>query len=191
MFSFSCPLSTADSVYSGGGYGAPYARPAEIVAREVREGLVSRDGALRYGVVLTDALEVEADATATLRAEMVAQKAAKGAEEGAFEINRGGTLAELFERCEEEVRFWCFWRPREPLKLNCDLMQQTGLPPPRLPSGRTLSGPAAGLEHIVALHARRQQEDREEFGDNYERYAGLSREAEVGARGGEGARRCC
>ncbi|KAJ7336259.1 Hydantoinase/oxoprolinase-domain-containing protein [Mycena albidolilacea] len=155
--------------WGGGGYGAPYARPAEIVAREVREGLVSRDGALRYGVVLTQALEVEADATATLRAEMVAQKAAKGAEEGAFEINRGGTLAELFERCEEE----------------------TGLPPPRLPSGRTLSGPAAGLEHIVALHARRQQEDREEFGDNYERYAGLSGGAEVGARGGEGARRCC
>ncbi|KAJ7243203.1 Hydantoinase/oxoprolinase-domain-containing protein, partial [Mycena haematopus] len=59
-------------------------------------------GALRYGVVLTDTLDVEVAATATLRAEMVAHTAAKGQEEGAFEINRGGTLAEMFERCEEE-----------------------------------------------------------------------------------------
>ncbi|KAF7349308.1 hypothetical protein MSAN_01720300 [Mycena sanguinolenta] len=155
--------------WGGGGYGAPYARPAEIVAREVREGLVTRDGALRYGVALTDALEVEAGATANLRAEMIAQMAAKGREEGAFEINRGGTLAEIFERCEEE----------------------TGLLPPRLPSGRTLRGPAAGLEHIVALHARRQAEDREEFGNNYERYAGLAAESAGGAVGAGGGRRCC
>ncbi|KAJ7237290.1 Hydantoinase/oxoprolinase-domain-containing protein [Mycena haematopus] len=157
-----------DVLECGGGYGAPYARPAEIVAREVREGLVSRYGALRYGVVLTDTLDVEVAATATLRAEMVAHTAAKGQEEGAFEINRGGTLAEMFERCEEE----------------------TGLPPPRLPSGRTLRGPAASLEHIVALHARRQAEDREQFGANYERYAGLTGEA-AAIVGGSGGRRCC
>ncbi|KAF8189804.1 Hydantoinase/oxoprolinase-domain-containing protein [Mycena galopus ATCC 62051] len=155
--------------WGGGGYGPPYARPAEIVAREVREGLVSRDGALRYGVVLTEALDVEVGGTATLRAEMAAQKAAKGQEEGAFEINRGGTLAEMFERCEEE----------------------TGLSPPRLPSGRTLRGPAAGLEHIIALHARRQQEDREEFGANYERYAGPEGKADALLGGGGGQRRCC
>ncbi|KAJ7770468.1 Hydantoinase/oxoprolinase-domain-containing protein [Mycena metata] len=153
--------------WGGGGYGAPYARPAEIVAREVREGLVSRDGALRYGVMLTDALEVDVGATETLRADMMARKAAEGREEGAFEINRGGTLAEVFDKCLEE----------------------TGLPPPRLPSGRTLRGPAAGLPHIVALHARRQEEDRVEFGADYERYAGLGSESEVGVRGG--VRACC
>ncbi|KAJ7755337.1 Hydantoinase/oxoprolinase-domain-containing protein [Mycena maculata] len=157
-----------DVLECGGGYGAPYARPAEIVAREVREGLVSRSGAARYGVLLTDALEVDEAATAALRANMIVCKLAEGREEGAFEINRGGTLAEAFERCQAE----------------------TGLAPPRLPSGRTLRGPAAGLAHIVALHARRQQEDREEFGVDYERYAGFG-EPEVGRIRGGGHQRCC
>lgn len=153
--------------WGGGGYGAPYARPANIVAREVREGLVSREGAQRYGVLLTDALKVDEAATITLRADMLARKLAEGREEGAFEINRGGTLAEAFERCQAE----------------------TGLAPPRLPSGRTLRGPAAGLKHIIELHARRQREDRVEFGANYERYAGIGTKEDVGSRGG--VRRCC
>ncbi|KAJ7432905.1 Hydantoinase/oxoprolinase-domain-containing protein [Mycena galericulata] len=152
--------------WGGGGYGAPYARPAELVAREVREGLVTRGGAARYGVLLTDELKVDEAATRALRAEMMARKLAEGREEGAFEINRGGTLAEAFEKCHAE----------------------TGIAPPRLPSGRTLRGPAAGLPHIVALHARRQQEDREEFGADYERYAGIG-EPEVGIRGK--GQRCC
>ncbi|KAK7046636.1 Hydantoinase/oxoprolinase-domain-containing protein [Favolaschia claudopus] len=146
--------------WGGGGYGVPHKRPAEVVAREVREGLVSRNGALRYGVVLTDALEVDAVATSTVRAEMEARKTVEGREAGAFEIDRGGTLAELFGRCEAE----------------------TGLPPPRLPSGRTLRGPPAALPHIMALHAKRQQEDREEFGANYERYAGVGVDEEVRGR---------
>ncbi|KAJ6631082.1 hypothetical protein B0H10DRAFT_706605 [Mycena sp. CBHHK59/15] len=153
--------------WGGGGYGAPYLRPAELVAREVREGLVSREGAQRYGVVLTPRLGVNEDATATLRSEMLARKLAEGREEGAFEINRGGSLAEAFARCQEE----------------------TGLAPPRLPSGRTLRGPAAGMEHIVALHARRQKEDREEFGSDYERYAGWGIDQGVPVRGA--MRRCC
>jgi hypothetical protein len=65
---------------------------------------VSLNGALQYGVVLTDELEVEAAATATLRSDMAARKAGEGRQEGAFEINRGGTLAEAFARCQEEVR---------------------------------------------------------------------------------------
>ncbi|KAJ7695422.1 Hydantoinase/oxoprolinase-domain-containing protein [Mycena rosella] len=153
--------------WGGGGYGAPYARPAELVACEVREGLVSRKGAERYGVLLTDVLEVDEAATATVRANMLARKVAEGREEGAFEINRGGTLAEAFASCQAE----------------------TGLAPPRLPSGRTLRGPAAGLKHIIELHARRQQEDREEFGADYERYAGIGAEPEAGVRGE--MRRCC
>jgi len=64
---------------------------------------VSRAGAQRYGVLLTDALEVDEAATATLRADMLTRKLAEGREEGAFEINRGGTLAEAFERCQAEV----------------------------------------------------------------------------------------
>ncbi|KAJ7207148.1 Hydantoinase/oxoprolinase-domain-containing protein [Mycena pura] len=135
----------------GGGYGPPYERPAEIVAREVREGLVSPTGARRYGVLLTDKLEADMAGTEAVRADMRARKNAEGREEGSFEIDRGGTLADAFAGCEAE----------------------TGLPPPRLPSGRTLRGPSAALPYIVALHARRQQEDRKEFGMDYERYAGL------------------
>ncbi|KAJ7637185.1 Hydantoinase/oxoprolinase-domain-containing protein [Roridomyces roridus] len=97
--------------WGGGGYGAPYERPAEIVAREVREGLVSREGAAWYGVTLTDALEVDEAATQALRAEMLQRKLAEGREEGAFEINRGGTLAEAFERCQAEVRGFNFELP--------------------------------------------------------------------------------
>jgi len=52
----------------GGGYGAPYARDPAAVRDDVRNGLVSREAALRdYGVAITDALEVDAAATARAR----------------------------------------------------------------------------------------------------------------------------
>ena len=88
----------------GGGYGPPYERPAEIVAREVREGLVSPAGARRYGVLLTDKLEADMAGTEAVRAGMRARKNAEGREEGSFEIDRGGTLADAFAGCEAEVR---------------------------------------------------------------------------------------
>jgi N-methylhydantoinase B len=38
----------------GGGWGDPFARPPELVLRDVRDGVVSREAAARdYGVVLT------------------------------------------------------------------------------------------------------------------------------------------
>ncbi|RJQ84199.1 hydantoinase B/oxoprolinase family protein [Amycolatopsis panacis] len=56
---------------SGGGYGDPFARQADLVARDVREGWVTREAALDvYGVVLVDdGVSVRADdeATRTLR----------------------------------------------------------------------------------------------------------------------------
>ncbi|KAF7289919.1 hypothetical protein MIND_01366800 [Mycena indigotica] len=135
--------------WGGGGYGLSYERPAEMVAREVREGMISRQGAKRYGVFLTDSLELDVNATNSRREKMIVQRKAEGKQDGEFEINRGGTLAEAFRRCQAE----------------------TGLQPPKLPSGRTLRGPPARLPHIAMLHAKRQQEDREEFGADYERYA--------------------
>ncbi|KAF7323952.1 hypothetical protein MKEN_00616700 [Mycena kentingensis (nom. inval.)] len=153
--------------WGGGGYGRAFERPAEIVAREVREGLVSRQGAARYGVVLTDELEVNVEASNAARTEMKERRLAEGREEGQFEIDRGGLLRELFERCEEE----------------------TGLKPPRLPSGRTLRGPSSGLPHIVELHARRQREDRAEFGDEaYDKYARIGEKEVRGVGNGRG---CC
>jgi N-methylhydantoinase B len=49
----------------GGGYGSPLERPADRVAREVRDGLVSREAAERdYGVVLVaGGFDVDTDAT--------------------------------------------------------------------------------------------------------------------------------
>ncbi len=38
----------------GGGWGDPYDRDAELVAADVARGLVSAEGAKRYGVVIAD-----------------------------------------------------------------------------------------------------------------------------------------
>jgi N-methylhydantoinase B len=55
----------------GGGYGDPYERDPERVARDVRDGLVSRESAFEhYGVVLVDgSFDVEVEATAARRRE--------------------------------------------------------------------------------------------------------------------------
>jgi N-methylhydantoinase B len=53
----------------GGGYGDPQERPAELVAREVRNGIVSARAAREvYGVVLNErAGEVDQSATSSAR----------------------------------------------------------------------------------------------------------------------------
>ena len=63
----------------GGGYGSPYQRPPEQVAREVRNGVLSDRKALaEYGVVIrTDSFE--ADLTETKR---VRQKRVTEADDG-------------------------------------------------------------------------------------------------------------
>ena len=56
----------------GSGFGDPFERDPEAVRRDAELGFVSRDGARRdYGVVLTDALEVDATATRTTRGSRV------------------------------------------------------------------------------------------------------------------------
>jgi N-methylhydantoinase B len=61
------------SVAGGGGWGDPFARDPAAVARDVRKGLVSREGALAdYGVVLD--IDNQPDLAATK-----AGRAAKGA----------------------------------------------------------------------------------------------------------------
>jgi N-methylhydantoinase B len=60
---------------AGGGYGDPLDRDAEAVARDVRNRAVSRAVAGDvYGVVLTDALEVDSAATTAIRAELVRER---------------------------------------------------------------------------------------------------------------------
>ena len=53
----------------GGGWGDPFARPPELVLRDVRDGVVSVEAAARdYGVAIAaDGSGVNAEATAALR----------------------------------------------------------------------------------------------------------------------------
>jgi N-methylhydantoinase B len=77
------------------------------VALEVRRGLVTADGARRYGVVLaggdsdggdSDGAVVDVGRTSALREEM---RAARPAELPVFDM--GPPLSELLARCQEET----------------------------------------------------------------------------------------
>lgn len=91
--------------WGGGGWGDPLLRDPGLVAREVREGLVTSAGARRYGVVL-DGRAVDEAASLALRDEM---RAVRGNDQPLF--NRG--------------------RPVEALRAAC--LAETGLPAPRPP----------------------------------------------------------
>jgi N-methylhydantoinase B len=83
--------------WGGGGWGDPLERDPALVELEVRRGLVTVEGARRYGVVVGDA-GVDGGATEALRAEM---RAARPAELPVFDM--GPPLHELLERCEAET----------------------------------------------------------------------------------------
>ena len=83
--------------WGGGGWGDPLERDPELVALEVRQGLVTPEGARDYGVVITDAHEVDAGATDALRSEM---KAGRG-DLSLFDYGPG--IEALREACEEET----------------------------------------------------------------------------------------
>lgn len=83
--------------WGGGGWGDPTTRDAEKVASDVAKGLVSREGAKRYGVVLTDMLAVDEVATEALRAAM--RKATP--RDGIF--NAGPSIDQLRDACLAET----------------------------------------------------------------------------------------
>jgi N-methylhydantoinase B len=72
--------------WGGGGWGDPLARDPDLVAREVRQGLVTADGARRYGVVLAADGTVDADATRALRDDL---RAARGNDLPLFDFGPG------------------------------------------------------------------------------------------------------
>jgi N-methylhydantoinase B len=83
--------------WGGGGWGDPLARDPELVALEVRRGLVTEKGARAYGVVVTaGGVAVDLAATAQLRADMKAvQKVASVFDYGpGIELLRANCLAE-------------------------------------------------------------------------------------------------
>ncbi len=82
--------------WGGGGWGNPFEREPELVAQEVKRGLVTIDGARRYGVVLHADGSVDHAATTALRQ-------AEGSSIATEIFNRGGEIEELRARCEQET----------------------------------------------------------------------------------------
>ncbi|KAJ3343233.1 hypothetical protein HDU93_009217 [Gonapodya sp. JEL0774] len=108
--------------WGGGGWGDPLTRDPEIVRLEVRRGLVTKEGAKRYGVVLTDELAVDVKATEALRAELAPKMKRPDGEV----FNRGGTIQELAARALEE----------------------TGVPAPTHPGLTRMRGPHTNLPYV-------------------------------------------
>jgi N-methylhydantoinase B len=92
--------------WGGGGWGDPFKRPAEQVLFDAKAGLVTVDGARRYGVVITEAMDVDEGATKKLRTTLAKER-------GDTQLfDRGGTIAELKERCQAETGLEA---PRQPV----------------------------------------------------------------------------
>lgn len=83
--------------WGGGGWGDPLTRDPALVGHEVKQGLVSVEGALDYGVVVNKSGIVDDAATTALRSKM-------SSERGEIEIFDFGPLIEqLRETCLEET----------------------------------------------------------------------------------------
>ena len=86
------------NTWGGGGWGDPLARSPELVALDVRRGLVSREGAKRYGVVIADSGAVDTSATEKLRQSLATERG-----EITEIFNFGGTIEEIKSRCLVET----------------------------------------------------------------------------------------
>ena len=86
------------NTWGGGGWGDPLKREPGKVAKDAERGLVTAEGARRYGVVLGPD-GVDAHATAALRERMARERGATAL------FDRGGTIEELKARCKAETGF--------------------------------------------------------------------------------------
>lgn len=84
--------------WGGGGWGDPLERDPELVALEIRQGLVSVDGAREYGVVIAGDGTVDQSATDSLRADMASKIV-----ETDSPFNFGPDIDTLRANCEEET----------------------------------------------------------------------------------------
>lgn len=83
--------------WGGGGWGDPLTRDPDLVALEVKQGLVSQNGARAYGVVIDDSGAVDAAGTEKLRAEM-------SEERGAVSVfDFGPSIDALRDNCLEDT----------------------------------------------------------------------------------------
>ena len=85
------------NTWGGGGWGDPTKRDAALVAKDVRNGLVTVEGAKKYGVVLAKDLSVDAPATDALRKKIAAEAKSTSI------FSLGGTIEELKARCLAET----------------------------------------------------------------------------------------
>ena len=85
------------NTWGGGGWGNPLERDPELVRADVQRGLVTAQGAKRYGVVLASDGSVDANATESLRKDMA------GTREDTGLFSRGGTIEEIKARALEET----------------------------------------------------------------------------------------
>jgi len=92
-------LLIADT-WGGGGWGDPLERAASQVAFDVVAGLVSVNGAKRYGVVVSADGVVDEKATEALRAKMRSNRGPKKIFDRGFE-----SIEELKARCKAETGF--------------------------------------------------------------------------------------
>jgi len=83
--------------WGGGGWGDPLERDPDLVGLEVKRGLVSVEGAKRYGVIVDADGVVDSAATAALRARMTADRPALPV------FNRGPSIEALRATCEAET----------------------------------------------------------------------------------------
>ncbi len=85
------------NTWGGGGWGDPLKRDPAQVALDADRGIVSIDGALRYGVVLGGDLAIDERATQDLRRRMASER-------GQTQLfDTGGTVEELKARCLEDT----------------------------------------------------------------------------------------
>jgi N-methylhydantoinase B len=91
--------------WGGGGWGDPLRREPSLVVAEIRRGLITPEGARRYGIVLDEECNLDERATREFRESLAA---ARGA-----------------------IPIFDFGPPIEELKRDCE--RYTGLPPPACP----------------------------------------------------------
>ena len=84
--------------WGGGGWGNPLERDPELVALEIRQGLITPEGARDYGVVIGEDGTVDGVATETLRGEMAANTPASDSP-----FNFGPDIETLRANCLEET----------------------------------------------------------------------------------------
>jgi N-methylhydantoinase B len=86
------------NTWGGGGWGDPFARAPELVRVDVERGLVTPEGAKRYGVVIDENQLVDTSATQVLRAALIAER---GDDIPIF--NFGGTIEEIKADCLQQT----------------------------------------------------------------------------------------